>query len=72
MITITHRITAKKATTTLRMPGREPISKTWIAQADGSYMMDTCNGWEDEDLPEEVLDAVDRSHTSVCRMLEDA
>jgi len=71
MITITHRITAKKAATTLRIPGRDPITKAWIAQRDGSYMLDTTVAWEDEGLPEEVLRAVDHTCTEVCFMLQD-
>lgn len=70
MITITHKITTKKARTTLRMPGREPITKTWIAQKDGSYMLDTNTAWEDESLPDEVLRAVEHTCTNVCWMLE--
>ncbi|MDW4809953.1 hypothetical protein NQ359_24010 [Escherichia coli] len=71
MITITHRITATKAATTLRMPGRESITKTWIAQRDGSYKMDARKGWEDEGLPDEVLRAVDQSCTSICATFSD-
>lgn len=70
MITITHKITARKASTTLKMPGREPITKAWIAQKDGSYMLDTKKAWEDEDLPDEVLRAVEHTCTDVCWMLE--
>lgn len=70
MITITHKITAKKASTTLRMPGREAITKTWIAEKDGSYTMDTIKGWEDEGLPDEVLRVVEQTCTGVCYMLE--
>jgi hypothetical protein len=71
MITITHRITATKASTTLRMPGRSLITKTWVAQRDGSYKMDTRQGWEDEGLPDEVLRAVDQSCTDICATLSD-
>lgn len=72
MITITHRITAKKASTTLRMPGREPITKAWVAQKDGSYMLDTAKAWEDEGLPDEVQRAVEQTCTDICWMMEDA
>lgn len=72
MITITHKITAKKASTTLRMPDREPITKAWLAQKDGSYMLNTSKAWEDESLPDEVLRAVEKTCTDMCWMLEQA
>lgn len=72
MITITHKITAKKAATTLRMPGREPITKTWLAQKDGSYMLDTSKAWEDEGLPDEVQRAVEHTGTDICWLMDPA
>lgn len=71
-ITITHKITANKAATTVRMPGLKPITKTWHYQQDGSYMLDNCNTWEDEkSLPGCVADEADRCPTRVCSYLAD-
>jgi hypothetical protein len=70
-ITITHRITANKVATTVRMPGQPPMTKTWHYQ-DGAYILDNCNTWEDEEsLPECVAEEADKCPTRVCSLLSD-
>lgn len=66
MIEIVHKITPNKCSTSLRMPGKPRIKKTWYRQADNSFMLDGPKGWEDENLPEEVIREIDRSPVSLC------
>lgn len=70
MITITHKITSKKCATTLRMSGHTPITKTWLRQKDGSFMLDNCNTWDDEGFSGELAYELDRAPTNLCRILE--
>lgn len=70
-VTIIHQITKRGVFTTLRMPGRKQIKKAWLRQSDGSFMMNDCNGWEDEDLPEDIVREVDRSPTSICEFFDE-
>lgn len=69
-ITISHRITANSIVTTVRMPGKTPITKTWHRHpSDGSFIMDNCNTWEDEDLPDEVAREADRTPSGICSLM---
>lgn len=70
-VTITHRITDKGVATTLRMPGKPPMTKTWKQMKDGSFMLDTCNTWEDEDLPPDISDAAERCPHAIVGLLRD-
>lgn len=70
-ITITHKITSKAIATTVRMPGRRPMTKKWERMSDGSFMLNDCNTWEDEDLPDEVAREADRCPSGICTLLLD-
>ena len=68
-VTITHKITAKSIATTIRMPGGVRITKTWHKMADNSFVLDNCNTWEDEELPEDVIREADRVPSGICALL---
>lgn len=69
IITITHKITVSGVATTVEMPNRTPITKTWMSK-DYGFQGDTTVWWDDEDLPEEIAEAADRAPTDVCQLLE--
>jgi hypothetical protein len=68
-VTISHKITANAIATTVRMPGKPPMTKTWQRMADGSFVLNNCNTWEDEDLPEEIAREAERTPSGICGLI---
>lgn len=71
-ITITHVITKNSCATTVALPGMEPITKTWRANRDSGYTLDTAVGWDEEPtIPSDLAYEVERAPINLCSYLED-
>lgn len=70
VIIIRHKFTANTVTTSVKMPGKPPISKQWRRKRGGGFSGDFLKFWDEEDLPSEIAAAASHSVMQVCNVLK--
>jgi len=69
---ITHRYSRRTVTTTVKLPGKPPMSKTWRERKEGEMVLQSERNWDEEPALagfREIADAAMDIHNECCDVL---